>query len=685
MCPAELPGEPYLKQVLEAAGTKGSAHSDHRGSPSSAQCPGQSLCTPAAVIASRTMTLHDVAVSEVYQDYVSVAEPAITTSVSESRALAFTLPPSVTWTSAIVLCVEVLTGIIGNCIVMLTVFKNKSLRTPMNGLIVNLCVADMAICMLSSPVLMALLLNDSIWLNGTSSVYSMYILCLVEYTSHIVIGSVLLVTLVCISIERYHAIAQPFDKGNRWSRIKLSIAFSWMLGVVIALVGVFMTNDMQKPHIVSTHQLLANAFMMEFFHVVFIPFSIFCVVLVFGLYFAIVYLIQKHAASSDKKLSTNKTIKKSPKVIPVQTAEGSVVASTMLVGVKSLGPDFCVLPKSRGKSNKMVQEDGSKAQTEAQNGDIGVSVVRSAQKEATKVETNVNRVEQHITPTETLIAQNGKYEPLKEIENGMPDGQLQAAMKEQNIPNGDSVNVKDASKAQVDQVSQVDNKGSHNQSYQKDEAKATHDHQAVGTNVVDTQETGTLDGKSKLKTLTVSALSPKASVNREDSISVCAIKPSCSSAEEPQDSVCVVRPKGKESPKPPVIEICDMNGKHVTATTTRSDVVGNICMVNNVNKERGKRKVEARTAKVTAIVMGAFLTCWLPLPTVILASRNEFKESQMTMLQKGVLLVSLVISSLTAAINPVVYGLVNRQIRNGIVRLAKKYLPAGCKLPFKKS
>jgi hypothetical protein len=98
-----------------------------------------------------------------------------------------------------------------------------------------------------------------------------------------------------------------------------------------------------------------------------------------------------------------------------------------------------------------------------------------------------------------------------------------------------------------------------------------------------------------------------------------------------------------------------------------------------INKERGKRKVEARTAKVTAVVMVAFLACWLPFPAVVMATRFPVSE-----MNKSLLITSRAVSFLSAAINPVVYELVNRQIRSGILRLAKKYRPKWCAPPPKK-
>ncbi|ELU11911.1 hypothetical protein CAPTEDRAFT_102920, partial [Capitella teleta] len=146
---------------------------------------------------------------------------------SESDSL-FHLNSSVVWTLVIFIVVEILTGIFGNCVVCLTVYKNKSLRTPMNGLIVNLCVADMVVCIITSPVIIFLVEEEETIIDDTIAYRGRFAACQIQCVCHFLVGTVMLITMLCISLERFHAIARPFDKGDRWFRIKVSIALSWI-------------------------------------------------------------------------------------------------------------------------------------------------------------------------------------------------------------------------------------------------------------------------------------------------------------------------------------------------------------------------------------------------------------------------------------------------------------------------
>lgn len=114
-----------------------------------------------------------------------------------------------------------------------------------------------------------------------------------------------------------------------------------------------------------------------------------------------------------------------------------------------------------------------------------------------------------------------------------------------------------------------------------------------------------------------------------------------------------------------VVSVCDMNGA-VSVLRKSSNICGDICAISNVLRERGKRRVEGKTAKLSAIAVASFLICWLPFPVIVSYQRNIGNHNGY---QTGLFLFGLSLSFLGAAVNQLVYCLVNRQLRQEFTNL----------------
>ena len=132
-----------------------------------------------------------------------------------------------------VFSVLVLISVVGNILACIVILANRSMRTPMNYLILNLALADIMVVSFVTPrfifihafdhpdgllgTLICKLFTGSnfSWLGGSASVYS----------------------LVAISVERYFAVVHPY--GNRgkltMKRVKYVIAGCWVLAVAFNL------------------------------------------------------------------------------------------------------------------------------------------------------------------------------------------------------------------------------------------------------------------------------------------------------------------------------------------------------------------------------------------------------------------------------------------------------------------
>ena len=131
--------------------------------------------------------------------------------------------------------------------------------------------------------------------------------------------------------------------------------------------------------------------------------------------------------------------------------------------------------------------------------------------------------------------------------------------------------------------------------------------------------------------------------------------------------------KSKKDSASSVVQIHDADGMTVKAKTTRTNITGDICVMNATNKIKGKRKIEAKSAKKTAIVVVTFLIAWLPFPLMImvLAMYDTQNSTQIEVLLSSYL-ISLTLSLLAASVNPLVYGAINKQFYKEFKRLIRK-------------
>ena len=129
--------------------------------------------------------------------------------------------------------------IVGNTLVILVVFKNKSMKTPVNYLLVNLAAGDIlvgvffGIQFIITPVIkhpggstgdiLCKLVTGGVpgWVGAVASIF----------------------TLVAIAIERYYAVIFPHRRRGKLTTTKLLIfaVVSWIIAFLWAGVGFFIT------------------------------------------------------------------------------------------------------------------------------------------------------------------------------------------------------------------------------------------------------------------------------------------------------------------------------------------------------------------------------------------------------------------------------------------------------------
>lgn len=139
--------------------------------------------------------------------------------------------------NSLILSVTAGVGVAANIFVLLAVVNQKSLQTWNNALVVNLAVTDIVRCVVDCPVLFAIVLLA----HGGRHVDGL--VCDAQVASFSFTCCIQLLTLACISAERYQAIAQPFQTSQRRRRIVVLISLTWIFASLVAVVCVLFLRD----------------------------------------------------------------------------------------------------------------------------------------------------------------------------------------------------------------------------------------------------------------------------------------------------------------------------------------------------------------------------------------------------------------------------------------------------------
>lgn len=136
-----------------------------------------------------------------------------------------------------VLTLTLVLGTPGNVWVCWVVFRTKSLQTCNNALLVSLAASDLLKCSVDTP----LLLFSFLRYGDTGGQVSVSVCSLQQFTFALC-SCVQLLTLVGISVERFQAIAFPFQTERRRARVRLWILSIWACGLILAGVSLTLSK-----------------------------------------------------------------------------------------------------------------------------------------------------------------------------------------------------------------------------------------------------------------------------------------------------------------------------------------------------------------------------------------------------------------------------------------------------------
>lgn len=260
---------------------------------------------------------------------------------------AFEAPEKNYWT-LLLLLFPVFT-VFGNILVLMSVYKERSLQTVTNYFIVSLAVADLLVASLVMPFAVYYLLS-SYWELGP-------IVCDLYISTDVVCSTSSIFNLVAISIDRYIAVTQPIKyahtKNNK--RIVLTIIIIWFVSAIIGLPLIFVNQwkGTKKDPNSSSEECRGEGFDDSANHCTFVNADFILYSSLFSFYIPCIVMIYLYIRIF--KALKERARKKKPKQSEIKA--GSVienVAQTRKLAETTLGTE---VPPPANKSTVLIEED----------------------------------------------------------------------------------------------------------------------------------------------------------------------------------------------------------------------------------------------------------------------------------------------------------------------------------------
>ncbi|XP_006628429.2 5-hydroxytryptamine receptor 2B-like [Lepisosteus oculatus] len=188
-----------------------------------------------------------------------------------------------------VLGITFLAGMMGNLLVCWAVYRNKSLQTANNTLLVNLAANDLLKCSLDIPLFMLASVFEKSRLEAGET------LCCLHQFTYSLSSCVQLLTLVIISAERFQAIAFPFETDRRKLRIKAWLLVIWAVGFLLGVLSVTLSKDTLFYMMCRHLRVSARSYFDPFGIYVLVPVWMFSLTLIIVHYMRIFVVVRQHA------------------------------------------------------------------------------------------------------------------------------------------------------------------------------------------------------------------------------------------------------------------------------------------------------------------------------------------------------------------------------------------------------
>ncbi|KHN70881.1 Dopamine receptor 3 [Toxocara canis] len=143
----------------------------------------------------------------------------------------------------LLICIPFAT-VFGNMLVIIAVFREKSLQTVTNMLIVSLAVSDFLVALCVMPFAVYFELNSFVWGLGP-------FLCNLYMATDVACSTASILNLLAISLDRYIAITRPLvyaHYGASGTRASAFISIVWVVSIAVALPILLGVNRVHHEH-----------------------------------------------------------------------------------------------------------------------------------------------------------------------------------------------------------------------------------------------------------------------------------------------------------------------------------------------------------------------------------------------------------------------------------------------------
>lgn len=130
-----------------------------------------------------------------------------------------------------------LSGLVGNSIIIATVFRWKEMRTPCNLLIMNIAVADLAVAVIAAPLRILEIYYH--WPFGE-------FMCRLLSPLQDVFVCVSVLTHTTIALERYRAIAKPMMTKMSMGITRVVICITWLICYIATALPIAIISRTEK-------------------------------------------------------------------------------------------------------------------------------------------------------------------------------------------------------------------------------------------------------------------------------------------------------------------------------------------------------------------------------------------------------------------------------------------------------
>ncbi|KAF4095085.1 hypothetical protein G5714_024163 [Onychostoma macrolepis] len=525
--------------------------------------------------------------------------------------------------NCLVLLVTLHVGILANLFVAWAVHHQKLLQTSNNALLVNLAVIDILRCAIDCPLLL------SVVLSAREARDLGVLFCSAQIASFSLICCVQLLTLACISAERYQAIAHPFKNAERRKRVTVWIALTWLLPISISVICVIFAKD--SPAYIRCRGLRMDTLDSYDTFGVYILTPIWCVCLtvIIGFYGRIFLLVRAHGRKifdkgslppPDKKKEDTKHKKEETKTNIKNDAEKPNEKESCVENPLDLHPTSEELTTTFG-THELATEISRETK---------VTLIDELSNEAPQVLEVIGEPNDHQPTSEESSSPSNNEE----------DGAIESSTHQDADGEASVGSTSEEGGVKPDVQQHVAAEGSQSSVKREDGEEDPND-----------QDNNTSD------------TFPPSAAEKDGNVE-------SSTSQDTTEETSPTSGNGGEGAE-------EQNAPQETAAPQEEEeeAAGAVCMMPSLaQRERGNTKKESKLAKRSGYIIFTFLIFWIPLIATVVLNHFFYQNDNLKMevfRELEILTVSLV--CMTSLTNPIIYAAVNPQFRTEFHNLKTKW------------